>query len=449
MMSEVRENTEIQSQPQVGTEVSANAPENNIQQTLEIPAHQPSVGDQTISQLKSTLHSLKSIGHESDRTRAIEAEIEKIESRGGQQVNSTPEKVQNNNQPAPEQNVETQVQSSDQVTQATTEVESLQESQNPTEGSPFFIDSEAYGGKKEFGGNKIEEKQTSSFELPDEFIGHIKENYNFEDFNSLEKDYKDTKSKVEEYSKYKEDFDRVANELSALPKDLQEALDAYSQGQDYSKVFTKERLNYNLDFKDQDKKKTIDYYFPGEIKPEDWEAADPNSDNYDDSGRAERMVERYIRDAKERYENDQLKTKSQIEEYQKGIQQRAERRNKSLNESMAEFRKEFPEATSSLTDRLYNDLKNGAIERMIYNADGSYKPEAMKMLFEMTNGAEIRNQLIRQAEERATNKANEKILETQVSNRPEFSGTGYVSPESKVTEERRKEIKTLNDEKFY
>lgn len=443
MMSEVTENLEKQSQRAVDNRDGAQAPVENIQQKQDIPVQQPQANPNELAQLKSTLEGLKGIGHKSERMEQLEKQIAEIESGNVNQVNKQPETAQNNQQP-----VDAQVNKPASGSIAT-EAESLQESQNPSDGNPFFIDSEAFGGKKEIGGKKVEETQTSSFELPDKFVSHIKENYNFDDFNSLEKDYKETKSKVEEYAKYKEDYDRVATELTSLPRDLQEALDAYSQGQDYSKIFTKQRLNYNLDFQDQDKAKVIDYYFPGELKAEDWEAADPNSDNYDDTGRAERMIERYIRDAKDKYSNDQQSTKSEIEKYQKSIQERAERRSQSLNESAVEFKKEFPDATASLTDRLYRDLQSGAIERMIYNADGSYKPEAMKLLFEMTNGADIRNQLIRQAEERGVSKANEKILETQASNRPEFSGTASVKYEDARLEEARKDIKKLNDEKFY
>lgn len=446
MMSEAVENLEKQSQPVVDNRAGASAPQESMQS--QIPVQQPQTNPNELSQLKSTLEGLKSIGHKSERMEQIEKQIAEIESGNQGQANHKPETVQNN-QGAQEQPVDAQVKQPNQGTQEAPQAESLQESQNPSENSPFYIESEAFGGKKEFGGNKIEEKQTSSFELPDEFVGHIKENYNFDDFSSLENDYKETKTKVVELSKKAEDYDRVANELSSLPKDIQEALDVYSQGGDYSKVFTKQRLNYNLEFQDQDKKKIVDYYFPDGLKAEDWDAADPQSDNYDESGRAERIVDKYIRDAKEKYENDRLSTKSQVEEYQRSIQERADRRNQSLNESLVEFKKMFPEATSSLTDRLYNELKGGAIERMIYNADGSYKKEAIQMLFEMTNGREIRDQLIRQAEERATSRANEKILATQASNRPEFSGTGTFKHEDKYVEEARKDIKKLNDEKFY
>jgi len=455
-MSEVKENEVSQNQTQAKAPDSGSSVANMFKQQTEVQQ------STTTADAASQIAALESVGYKSDNTESMKQAIIEGGKPKEQQSNQSNEAVQQQAiQNAPEgapnnQNPETQAQEN-QVQKPTeenkgadtSEGESLRESQNPNEGNPYFLDSEIYGGKHELGSKKREETQTHNFELPDEVKGYIKSNYGFEDFSSLESDYKEKSKTVEELSAYKDNYERVATELSSLPPDLQDALETFSKGEDYTRVFNKPRLNFNVDFQDQDKKKMIDYFFPGELKEDDWSAADPNSDSYDDSGRAERMIDRYIRDARDKFDREKDSYSQRLKDYSLNADTLAKKRKESIETSMKELNSQYDGLSNIFVNKVYDMLDNGGIERLFKNPDGTYKPEAASLYLEAVYGKDLREQLIKQATERATSKANEKILETQASSRPEFSGTGSVQAENPTLQKARKEINKLNEENFY
>jgi hypothetical protein len=284
--------------------------------------------------------------------------------------------------------------------QITSEADRLQDSQNPTNVNPYFIESEVYGGRKVISAEDTTEKPNADLK-------------GAEDFQSLK----------EEYERAKTQLEAVQNDLASLPPDIAESVNLWATGEDYTKPFSVKRLNYNLEPQDIGKKKLVDHYFNGEVDDFMWESADKNSDEYNPV--AEKFIDNLYKQSVDKFRNEKESHKTQAITYRQQAEERGKKINDSIQSAMTAFDKKNPDASAMYRDKVYKALVNDDLKNLIYNPDGTYKETAALAYLEMTQGENLREQLIRIAKEKARSEANEEIVSRSTgANRLNSSGGG-------------------------
>ena len=318
------------------------------------------------------------------------------------------------------------------------EADALQASQNPSNDNDYYrLDSELFGGEKVIGKKPEESNPERSFSGFEDFTPFLKDNFGFENVNDFVSSYEELKGVKEDYTNVQTRLDRVQNDINSLPIEITQAIQAWSQGEDYTKPFSQKRLNYNLESKDLGQDKLIGHYFPEDFKQISTEEFKERLADGDVV--AQRFVQKLYNDADRMFNDEKINVKTQANEQIKMAEERGRKFNDSILNAMDNFDKKYPNSTRVYRDKVHRALINGELQNLMFNADGSYTDRAAELYVEMTQGEDLRNQLIRQAEERATSRANEQIISRQ-SGSPRLRGGG--APESEI----RPEVQDYIDE---
>lgn len=307
--------------------------------------------------------------------------------------------------------------------QVTSEADRLQAGQNPANANPYFIESEVYGGRKAINSEESVEKPIVDFKGIEDVQSFIKTKFGKEDVNSFFSSYEELNSKREDYERATTQLEAVQNDLASLPPDIAEAVNLWATGEDYTKPFSVKRLNYNLEPQDIGKDKLVNYYFKGEVDDSMWEAADKNSDEYNPV--AEKFIDNLYKQSVEKFRNERESHKTQAITYRQQAEERGKKINDSIQSAMSAFDKKNPDASAMYRDKVYKALVNDDLKNLIYNPDGTYKETAALAYLEMTQGENLREQLIRIAKEKARSEANEEIVSRSTgANRLSSNGGG-------------------------
>lgn len=316
------------------------------------------------------------------------------------------------------------------------EADALQASQNPSNDNEYYkLDSELFGGQMEIGKKAEESSDQRSFNGFEDFTPFLKEEFGFENVNDFVSDYQKKREIENDYNNAKTQLDRVQHDINSLPIEITQAIQAWSQGEDYTKPFSQKRLNYNLEAKDLGQDKLIGHYFPEDFKTISSEEFKERLSDGDVV--AQNYVQKLYNDADRMFNDEKMSVKTQASEQIKMAEERGRKFNESVLHAMDNFDKKYPNSTRVYRDKVHRALLNGELQNLMFNADGSYTDKAAELYVEMTQGEDLRNQLIRQAEERATSRANEQIISRQ-SGSPRLRGGG--APESEVRPEVQKYI---------
>lgn len=311
------------------------------------------------------------------------------------------------------------------------EADALQASQNPSNDNEYYkLDSDLFGGEMKIGEKSEETSQERNFSGFEDFTPFIKEKFGYDNPNDFVSAFEKLSGIEQDFSNTKGQLERLQNDVNALPPDIHDAILSWSKGEDYTQVFAQKRLNYNLEPQDIEQDKIIGHYFPNEM-------AQIQSDEFqerlnDGDTIAKGYKERLYNEAVAKFRSEKESVKTKASEYQRQAEERGRKFNESVSNAMSEYDKKYPNSTRVYRDAVHKALINRELDGLLYNPDGTYTARAAELYVEMTQGEDLRNQLIRQAEERATSRANEQIISRQ-SGSPRLKGGG--APESEIRPE--------------
>lgn len=295
-------------------------------------------------------------------------------------------------EPIPKENVE------DKVEEDEEEKEEEGEDDEEEEPDVFGITSKK-GAKK---------KESVDVEIDGELKEFIEKNYSIKDADTFFSSVDKWRNDSQELSKVSQEYEDISEGLQSLPQPIKDAITAFSNAEDYHSAFMNSggRLNYELDFEEQDKESLVQHYFSKKLEKLEsrLEDGDIDEDDYDDRvndlyDSAERL---YNTDKKE-YEKQRADLIDQQKRELQSFKQ-------SANSSVELLKKTYPDFSKANLQRVKQRLVNGEIDSLFQNKDGTYKEEAAEMLAMAMFGKDVIQKLIEKAEYKGASKANEEIV---------------------------------------
>jgi hypothetical protein len=298
------------------------------------------------------------------------------------------------------------------------------------EDQDLFIDSPLMGGKKPL---KAKEEKKVDFEGIDTVNEFIKKNFDgIEDFNTFTSKYKEASTKLGELEKVKEQYDGIAASISALPEELYTAIVKFEAGEEWRDVIVnKPKFDLKSDVKSISKEDLINAYFPNEITEEEFEAANPNSDDYNPY--AEKLVKAKYEAAQQKFESEKTSKLGEAQRIMEKSQVKREKYESSVKSSVSNLQKKFPDIDPNTIKSVESTLLKNGVASLFYDKEGNLLPDAASNYVMAQHGYDLVGQYKKLAEQKARTDANLEILNRGVKTAPGLrngsKAKGDVRPE--------------------
>jgi chaperonin cofactor prefoldin len=288
----------------------------------------------------------------------------------------------------------------------------------------LYIESPLFGGKKPLKVKEDEELELEGIDSVNEFI---KKNFEgIEDFSTLTNKYKEINTKVSELSKVKEQYDNIAASISALPEELYTAIVKFEAGEDNwrESITNKPKFDLKADVSSIKKEDLINAYFPGEISEEEFEAADPNSDDY--NSYAERLVKTKYEVAKQKFETEKSSKQGEAQRVMEQSKVKREKYEGSVKSSISALQNKFPEIDPNTVKAVESTLLKNGVGSLFYDKEGNLLPDAASNYVMAQYGYDLMGQYKKLAEQKARTEANTEILSRGAKTAPGLRNAGKV-----------------------
>ena len=305
------------------------------------------------------------------------------------------------------------------------------------------VDHPLFGGKKSL----VNQEPTTESNLPssEEINKVIAERFKDQGLNSFEdlvSNYEKTRSQMEELYSIKSEYEKVEKSFENMPPELLKAISLAESGEDWKSFISK---SPSIDFSQTadaiDKNALVKSYFGDKFTDEDFEAANPESDDYDPN--IERMLNMAHEQAKDKFESDRKERTLTLEQASKAQQEKMKLIQESASKSLESIRSFIPDAADEYIENIGKDLLENKKDSLFSNPDGSYKEDAGLRLALAKDGIELFKQMREVINEQAQTETNLRML-LRKSDKPTESSLGSTNPSNdEIRPEVRDHIRKL------
>ena len=234
------------------------------------------------------------------------------------------------------------------------------------------------------------QKRVNAIEFDESISNFIKDKYSIDNpdtfINSVDNWRRDAQKKVE----LEKEYNALVDNFTSLPKGINDILDAYSTGQDWTEVAKSSiaGLDYSKSFSNQNTEDIVKHYF------KDFYIETKNNLDEGDISDIEykEQLARFSTAAKSLYEQDRTRLEHEKTKIVESQKEQLEKLSGSARKSLEVFRNGNPifshKSYQSKLDKIYKDLDGNNISRYFVDKDGTWKPEAVERLFYAVYGKE-------------------------------------------------------------
>ncbi len=255
--------------------------------------------------------------------------------------------------------------------------------------------------------NKGKSPEAVTIENPEQILDVVKKDFGqeYKGIEELPKFFESAKkwrNDSQAYEKTKAEYDNIVNVLENTPSDILEAIQKYHKGEDYMKAFeNRPAFNFDLPVEKQDIEALVKHYYPNEFADEDFKegnetpalkiARQASIDKYNYT-KSTRDNERATRESNATKQLESIKS--------------------SVSGSVNYLKQSFPDADQDVVTDISKTLEGGIqkVAELLYNNDGTVKPEAAEMLMMLKHGKSEISRMMQVAANQAESKVNEDIV---------------------------------------
>jgi hypothetical protein len=173
-----------------------------------------------------------------------------------------------------------------------------------------------------------------------------------------------------------------------------------------------QRLDWEVEHSKQNVETLVERYLP-----EDY---DDLLGQLEDSKISEEEFEKQIkllsRATKQMFERDKQAIKKEREDYVENIEKHQKQFRKSALLSVSEFSKAYPGFSKSEMNKLRTTLTEGKLDDLFFNSDGTYKPEAAKLVAFALHGDKFMGTVKGRAKREGESEANMRLVDSSPKN---------------------------------
>ena len=293
------------------------------------------------------------------------------------------------------------------------EAKEIDSNEDDDEENSEDVDNDEKDSDNAFGlGSSIEsdddEDDEIELEITEEMEEFIKSKYGLEKVESFFDTVDTWRNQSQEGAESTRKYDDLMGDLQSLPNDIKSAIQAFSNAEDYRSAFTSEggNIDYDTDFKDQDKEGIVSNYFAEDITSfkKQLDDGDIDEDDYDSK------IELLYKSSKRLFESDKKMVVSRRAELMQDEKKQQQVFKSSITSSVDKLRHEYPNFSKKDLQQVQQRLVNEDIDDLFFNKDGTYKETAAEMLAFASYGKQLVESLLNRASKDGITAANEEIV---------------------------------------
>ena len=271
------------------------------------------------------------------------------------------------------------------------------------------VDHPIFGGKKDLV-TPVEPTTPNTFKSNEEVNSYIASKYEgIESMDSLMEKFDKNKEQVESLNVIKAEYDRLESSFKNIPAELLKAFKTAEDGGDWkSGILNSPNIDFGKSADEIEKNALIQTYFGDKLTAEDFEAANPESDDYDAS--MERLVNSYHEQAKNKFNSDRENNTLTLEQANESRVNKDKAYQGSVENSLNSIKSFMPDVQDEYLSSISKDLLDYKNNDLFLEADGTVKADAGKRYAMARDGEEIIKQLQNVIREQAQTQANLDIL---------------------------------------
>lgn len=210
--------------------------------------------------------------------------------------------------------------------------------------------------------------------------------------------WREDSQKLGEVQETLSNFEKMLDET---PAQLIDALKAYHSGaENWQESITKmPSFDFKVPVDKQDEKKLVANYFPGEFSDEDWTAEE-----------RPKALTIAIKSSREKFSTDKRELESLSAAQIKDANDRKEAKVGSISGSLDSLKNSFPDLDKTDVNGIKKIMEGGDIASLFFNKNGTYKPQAAKMIMLALYGEEALNRVTKAVVKRTETKVTEDLL---------------------------------------
>jgi len=204
------------------------------------------------------------------------------------------------------------------------------------------------------------------------------------------------------YEKTKVEYDNIVNILENTPSDILEAIQKYHKGEDYMKAFeNRPAFNFDLPVDKQNIEELVKHYYPNEFADEDFK-----------EGNETPALKIAKQASVDKYNYTKLTRDNERATRESNATKQLESIKSSVNGSVNYLKQSFPDADQDVISDISKTLEGGIqkVAELLYNNDGTAKPEAAEMLMMLKHGKSEISRMMQISANQAESRANEEIV---------------------------------------
>ncbi len=235
------------------------------------------------------------------------------------------------------------------------------------------------------------------------------------------------------YEKTKSEYDNIVSVLENTPEELIEGMRLFHSGEDYMKAFqNRPAFNFDLPAEKQDVNALVKHYYPNEFADEDFNEGNETS--------ALKIAKQASID---KYNYTKTTRDNERVTREQSASKQLENMKSSVSGSVNYLKQSFPDADQDVVADISNTLEGGIqkVAELIYNNDGTVKPEAAEMLMMMKHGKSEISRMMKIAANQAESQANEELV-TRGADTKKPVKTGAMP--DKISEGAMEQLKALS-----
>jgi len=245
------------------------------------------------------------------------------------------------------------------------------------------------------------------FEPQKEIISLISKKYGVKDLPTFLTSADTWREQAQEGVKIKNQYEAILSDLQSMPPDLARSVNLWANGEDWTKV-NDQRLDYSKPFEKQDVNGLVQQYFPEEYAEEEEKLKNEEISKAE----FERSVKLLSSSSKKLFQKDKDSLELQRVQFENNQKEIAKKVKTSALDSVKTLSKTYPHFSSSELKKIENILMNGEADDLLYEANGTYKPNVAESVAYVLYGAKMMERIKKQAENRGESKAREEVVNT-------------------------------------
>lgn len=310
-----------------------------------------------------------------------------------------------------------------------------EEAKKPDEKKPEVTEIKSVLG---LGKKQGKTQEATIIENPEQILEVVKKDFGqeYKGIEELPKFFESVKTwrnDSQAYAKTKAEYENIVSVLENTPSDILEAIQKYHKGEDYMKAFeNRPAFNFDLPVEKQDIEALVKHYYPNEFADEDFKegnetpalkiARQASIDKYNYTKTA-RDNERATRESNAAKQLETIKS--------------------SVSSSVNYLKQSFPEAENDVVTDIAKTLEGGIqkVAELLYNNDGTVKPEAAEMLMMLKHGKSEISRMMQITANQTESRVNEEIVSRGADSKKPVK-TGAIP--DKISEGAMEQLKALS-----